>query len=560
VPPSPSRIAPASPAHRSGSSTPFYELLPALADGGVPVRHERPVDAPPERSSTASTAMAGRSTLPPESGTEQPHFHADLEDSFRAVEAHRTRRALDARTPFEPTAVWDRVFGNGASETGHPQEVAAAHQETESESELDNEIQPRSPAQQTGTLRPRLEVGLETGETPSPKRRAFDAVPATNASPVGSGPVADIAVRDPDDNDSSGNPPAAIAASRTAAARLQAPEAAKVWELAERVMSENLRRTCENLGVLLSAKHPGIPESMHKPLHQLVCQEWDRAFGPQAHAQVVGPLCPTIEDLRVKSRLQAVYMSTRLLDEGKLRQLPPGMVGRGERVPAATAPIRQWNSYSSQARNTLSLICAAKANGMTDAEVTTFAKEKVSARTFAFMRRMAHSGESNLAMVHEFYRLDSASLERRRSTPRLNTNQNCRAAVVALIEAFEKKYGDPGPSGVAARAAQREWLPPIRRPASTAPGPVAARAALREWLPPSLKKLLPESDNPARLEMATLLMEAANAGRETLENVCSYLIMATDAPPMQRSGLMAIAKRGSELVKLRDRLQRSPAP
>jgi hypothetical protein len=482
--------------------------------------HQVPAGAPGARSST-STAMAGRGRLPPKEHVELLGIGAVIEGMFDQAELNARMHPGDKALV---DGLFDGLFGDGASETVHNRAAAA-------DPELD-EIRPRSPQQQAGAARTWSEMGAGADTEPR-KRRTLNRATETNESRVGSGPFVEIPVRDLDD-DTSGSQSPAIHQSTAATRRLPAPEAAKVLELAERVMPEDAREACATLGLILtSVKFPGIPESMHKPLPQLVCQEWGRAFGWQA--QDVGPLCPTLKNVKTKSLLQAVYVSTRLLDEGKLRQLPPGLDER-KSLPAPTDELRAWTTSSGKARNTLSLICAAKANGMTDAEVTALAKEKVGPSTFAFMRRLARFGESDLAMVHELYGLDSASVELRRSTPGLITKQNYRAAVIALTEAFEKKYGDPGPSGI------------------------AARAALREWLPPSLKELLPESDNPTRQEMATLLMEAANAGQETLGNVCSYLIMATDASPDRRSALLALAKRGPQLVKLRDRLQELPAP
>jgi hypothetical protein len=526
VPPSPSRIAPASLTPSRGGEIRVDELLGASLDDGVRggTSHQVPAGAPGARSST-STAMAGRGRLPPKEHVELLGIVGLIDDILVTTKA---REALDARMHPGDKALVDELFGGSASETVHPPAAAAY-----AALELD-EIQPGSTQQQVGTVRTWSQIGTSTDTEALHKRRTLNRATETNESRVGSGPFVEIPVRDlDDDNDSSGSQPPAIAQSTAATRRPQAPEAAKVLELAECVMSGYTRRICDNLGKVLRARHPGIPESMHKTLPQLVCQEWDRAFGPQA--QVVGPRCPTIEDLKIKSRLQAVYVSTRLLDEGNLPRIPPG-IGVGESLPAATDELCDWTPNSNQARNTLSLICAAKANGMTDAEATALAKEKVMPATFTFIRRMAHSGESNLAMVHALYDLESASTERCRSSPSLNMKQNYRTAFGALMHAFERKYGDPGLSAV------------------------AARAALREWLPPSLKELLPEVDNPARLEMGTLLMEAANAGKDTLGNVCSYLIMATDAPPAQRSALMAIAQRSPELVKLRDRLRGPPAP
>jgi hypothetical protein len=522
VPPSPSRIAPASLTPSRGGEIRVDELLGASIDDGVRggTSHQVPAGAPGARSST-STAMAGRGRLPPKEHVELLGIGAVIEGMFDQAELNARMHPGDKALV---DGLFDGLFGDGASETVHNRAAAA-------DPELD-EIRPRSPQQQAGAARTWSEMGAGADTEPR-KRRTLNRATETNESRVGSGPFVEIPVRDLDD-DTSGSQSPAIHQSTAATRRLPAPEAAKVLELAERVMPESVRQACDNLGlVLTSVQHPGIPESMRKSLSELVCQEWDRAFGPQA--QDVGPRCPTIGDLGDKSRLQGLYVSTRLLAEGKLCQLPPGMGSRG-RLPAPTAPLRNWNSHLNQARDALCLICAAKANGMTDAEVTAFAKEKVNTPNVAFMRRIAHSGESNLAMVHALYGLDSVSMERRRSTPELSMNQNFRSAFALLAEVFEETYGDPGPSGV------------------------AARAALREWLPPSLKNLLHESDNPARLEMATLLMEAANAGHETLGNVCSYLIMATDASPDRRSALMALAKRGPQLVKLRDRLQELPAP
>jgi hypothetical protein len=503
VPPSPSRIAPASPALSSSDNIRVDEVLGASLDDGVraAASHQRPEDAPGGRPSATSTVMAGRSTLPLGEDAGQSEIGAHIGSIFSEAEQRRKKelqalQALDASTHPEARDFFTELFRDGASATVPARVVAA-----DPDPELD-EIQPRSPQQRAGTVRnwPEIDAGGVTEELH--KRRALN--------------------------------PAASARSTAATGWPQAPEAATLLELAERVMPKHARVACTSLSeVLTSLDHPGIPESMRKSLPELVCQEWDRAFGPQARD--AGPRCPTIGELGHKSRLQGFWVSMRLLAADKLPEPPPRM-GWGGRLPAPTDPLRSWSSHANRARDALCLICAAKANGMTDAEVTALAKEKVGPSTFASMRRLARFGESDLAMVHELYGLDSASVELRRSTPGLITKQNYRTAVIALTEAFEKKYGDPGPSGI------------------------AARAALREWLPPSLKKLLPESDNPARLEMATLLMEAANAGQETLGNVCSYLIMATDASPDRRSALMAVAKRGPQLVKLRDRLQELPAP
>jgi hypothetical protein len=519
VPDSP-RIAPASTA-RSGAGTDRVEERVDVLLGAALIapQQERPPGVPPGRVSE-STAMAGRGLLP--AGDARESHAGPLGTLVGELFARADVRIAEEERAFREgcASEVDRIF----------QSLPTVLPATSRREEDVSEIVPRFPASRAGAVRDLQQPEFDAQALLRPaKRTRLDPHAAAHSIGVVTTPVAGL-----DDDTTSGGQPAAIAGSSTAAARLQAPEAAKVLELAERVMLKGPRGECNTLGrILTSVKFPGIPESMHQPLPHLVCQEWIRAFGPEA--QDVGPLCPTIGDVKTKSLLQGLYVSTRLLDEGKLCQLPPGLVGR-KSLPAPTDKLRAWTPNIDAARNALSLICAAKANGLTDADAIAFAKEKVSAPTFAFMRRLAHLGESNLAMVHALYGLDSASVERRRSTPRLGTNQTYRTTFIALTEIFEEKYGEPGPSGI------------------------AARAELREWLPPSLKKLLPESDTPARLEMATLLMEAAVDEPETLENVCSYVIAATDASSAQLTALMAVAEQRPELVKLRDRLRGPPAP
>jgi hypothetical protein len=484
VPPSPPRVARTSSTQPSDGTIRVDELV------GAPLRvvpaashRDRPPGAPPERTS-ASTTLAGRARLPSNAGAEPLDIEAHIEGIVRAAEQLHAHRALDA-------ALIDDLF------RGRPDEPVSIPAAPLVHLDPGDEILPRFPVQQAGTARPWSEIDASIGASEQHKRRALAPIAATTATRADSWP--------------------------------RAPEPSKVQALVESAIPAPSWKAGKNLGrVLESVNHPGIHDSMQFPLADLVCREWNEAFGPQS--QLGAPLWPTVNDPRVRARLQAAHVSNRLIEPDRLPKLPPPLSSNGT-LPDANGALREWRGESTQARCALALVCAAKANGMTDADAIALAGERSGATAWNFMGRLARVGASNLAMIDEIYGLEPVSTERRRDTPGLGRKKNLRSAFIQAMEKFEKMQSDPAPAGL------------------------AARAELKEMLPASLESALSASDDSTKLELATLLMHAATAGPQTLERVCTYLIRTGIGSAEKGVAVNDLGRQCSQLAELHARLQ-----
>jgi hypothetical protein len=491
VPHSPPRIAPASPVRSSEGNIGSGEVVRAPPGSARPAAtQDRPPDVPAARAS-ASAALAERGRPPPNASAEPLDFDARIRVIVDEADRLRAQRALDARIAPQHKAIIDDLF------RGHPDQPPSIRADPLFHRDPDDEIVPRSPMQQVGTARRWSEVDPGTGSTGQHQRRAVGPTTETTVVPADSRP--------------------------------QAPEPSEVQALVERATRATSWKASKNLGkVLTSVNHPGIHDSMRFPLADLVCREWNEAFGPQS--QLVAPLWPTIKDPAVRVRLQAAYVSNRLIEEDRLPKLPPTLSKTGQ-LPDATEALRDWGGKLTHARTALALVCAAKANGMTDADAISLTSEPSSGPAQKFMGRVARAGASNLALIDEIYELKPFSTESVRSTPGLWWNQALRSAFVKAMEKFEKMQSDSTPAGL------------------------AARAELRTALPASLESALSGSQDSTKLELATLLMHAATAGPQALQRVCTCLIEASDDTGNEIAVYSSLGKQGPRLAELHKRLQ-----
>jgi hypothetical protein len=486
VPHSPPRIAPASPVRSSEGNIGSGEVVRAPPGSARPAAtQDRPPDVPAARAS-ASAALAERGRPPPNASAEPLDFDARIRVIVDEADRLRAQRALDARMAPEHKALIDDLF------RAHPDEQVSISTAPLVHRDPDDEIVPRFLVQQVGTARP---AGIAASG--QHKRRALEPTTKTTAVRADSRP--------------------------------QAPEPAEVQALVERAIPAYAWRAGKNLGaVLTSVNHPGIHDSMQFPLADLVCREWNEAFGPQS--QLVAPLWPTINDPRVRALLQAAHVSNRLIEPDRLPKLPPPLSSNGT-LPDATEALRDWTAHFTHARGALARVCAAKANGMTDADAIALAGKPGSAPLQRFLGRVARVGASNLALIDEIYGLKPLPQELIRNTTGLGKNQSMRSALIKAMEKFEKMQSDSTPAGL------------------------AARAELRTALPASLESALSGSQDSTKLELATLLMHAATAGPQALQRACTYLIEASDDSASEIAAYRTLGRQCPRLAELHARLQ-----